>query len=120
MNDPGVDGPINDAANDVENNNPYEKQQEEEEKDEDDFLDPRYVYWQSTPASRADLPQPMVVRLDSIPVDCGYLWSYGQRVQYLRPGREMESIHAARQRRSPWCRHTRSLLVRNTCSFLYA
>jgi hypothetical protein len=37
--DPGVDAPIQEAAE----ANPYEKEEEREEEEEEDFLDPRYV-----------------------------------------------------------------------------
>jgi len=39
MNDPGVDEPINDAAEDLEHN-PYEHEQKKEEEEEENFLDP--------------------------------------------------------------------------------
>jgi potassium channel subfamily K, other eukaryote len=42
MNDPGVDGPIQEAAEDIERN-PYEEVQKQEEEEEQDFLDSRYV-----------------------------------------------------------------------------
>jgi len=42
MNDPGVDGPIQEAAEDIERN-PYEEVQKQEEEEEQDFLDPGYV-----------------------------------------------------------------------------
>lgn len=40
MNDPGVDEPIHEVANDLEDN-PYEKQEKLEKEEEEDFLDPR-------------------------------------------------------------------------------
>ncbi len=39
MNDPGLDGPINDHAENVEQK--HEEQNEEEEVEEQDYLDPR-------------------------------------------------------------------------------
>lgn len=42
MNDPGVDEPISNAAQDLEHN-PYNSVQKEEEEEEQDFLDPRFV-----------------------------------------------------------------------------
>jgi potassium channel subfamily K, other eukaryote len=42
MNDPGIDKPVEDAAEDLEKN-PYEKEQKLEEQEEMDFLDPRYI-----------------------------------------------------------------------------
>lgn len=39
MNDPGLDKPIADGAQDVEQN-PYEEQQKKEQEEEQDFLDP--------------------------------------------------------------------------------
>jgi potassium channel subfamily K len=42
MNDPGLDEPAQQAAQDVEKNNEHEKDQAEEE--EEDFLEPRQVF----------------------------------------------------------------------------
>lgn len=39
MNDPGLDEPMKEAANDLERN-PYEKDQLQEEEEERDYLDP--------------------------------------------------------------------------------
>lgn len=39
MNDPGLDGPLKEASNDLED--PYQHFQEEEEEEEENFLDPR-------------------------------------------------------------------------------
>ncbi|OCL04822.1 voltage-gated potassium channel [Glonium stellatum] len=47
MNDPGVDGPIQEAAEDIERN-PYEEAQKQEEKEEQDFLDPGRWWFAST------------------------------------------------------------------------
>lgn len=40
MNDPGVDEPISNAAQDLEQN-PYNSVEKQEEQEEQDFLDPR-------------------------------------------------------------------------------
>ena len=42
MNDPGVGGPIQEAAQDIERN-PYEEVRKQEEEEEQDFLDPGYA-----------------------------------------------------------------------------
>lgn len=43
MNDPGVDEPISNAAQDLEQN-PYNSAEKEEEEEEQDFLDPRSTH----------------------------------------------------------------------------
>ena len=42
MNDPGLDQPVAQVADDQEVN-PYEKEEKLEKKEEEDFLDPRYT-----------------------------------------------------------------------------
>ena len=42
MNDPGVDQPVSQVADDLEGN-PYEKEEKLEKEEEEDFLDPRCV-----------------------------------------------------------------------------
>ena len=43
MNDPGVDQPVAQVAEDLEDN-PYEKEEKLEKEEEEDFLDPRLVW----------------------------------------------------------------------------
>jgi hypothetical protein len=53
MNDPGLDEPISNDAQNVENQKRDEK--EEAEEDEETFLDPRYAEQRSFPASALSL-----------------------------------------------------------------
>lgn len=48
--DPGVDAPIQEAAE----ANPYEKQEELEEEEEEDYLDPRYVQKNQAAAANSE------------------------------------------------------------------
>lgn len=41
MNDPGLDAPVAETADDVEKD-PYQHLQQQEEEEEENFLDPRY------------------------------------------------------------------------------
>lgn len=43
MNDPGLDEPTQEAAQDVEHN--ADSKEEEAEQEEDEYLDPRYSVW---------------------------------------------------------------------------
>lgn len=42
MNDPGLEGPLNEASKDVEDD-AHKRFEEEEEEEEQNFLDPRFV-----------------------------------------------------------------------------
>lgn len=53
MNDPGLHESANEAAQDVEKNEPEEFDQAEQ--DEQEFLDPRYASWQTVSCSELTL-----------------------------------------------------------------
>lgn len=93
MNDPGVDGTLQEAADDLERD-PYEADEKQEEEEEEAFLDPTHVSLVDR-AAGANFAQSLVVRVHSMSSDRWHLWAHGQRLQYLRPRAELEGIHSS-------------------------
>lgn len=79
MNDPGLDEPAQQAAEDVEKN-VFKTDKKKSEAEEQKYLDPRQEFRYCTNAIVSDEIQSLVVRINSVSTDCWYFWSYCKRM----------------------------------------